>query len=181
MRATTKPPQARAEEERAVDVLPLEQEKHTLGILTFGIEFHRTLQAIERIRAQFLDELDIIDTLNLVDGLLQHLCSGVPLNSTRVNVLVSATKLSKVVLDELSVLIGVEPRIPPCLRGHYTLGSSDSDSIGKRFPLVRTRRSNKRLRIVVLLLKGFDEGDRICHANRTKNNHIRSRMNYLFG
>src|SRR6266700_278795 len=83
-----------------------------------------------------------------------------------------ATELSKVVFDELTVLIGVEPRIPPCLRSHYTFGSINSDGIGKRFPFVRTGRGNNRLRIVVLLLKGFDEGDAIRHAYRTENNDV---------
>src|SRR5258708_962606 len=164
-----------------IPVLPLEKERDRSGVLAVRGELHGSLQRIERIRVQLLDELGVVNTVDFIDGLRQYLHHRVRLHRIRANIGGSATVLGDIVLLKLGVLEGVDTSKPATVGDKYALGILGTpDWAGELVTLVWAARCDEGLWIVVLLLKSFDVGDTV-RGKGAQHHQVRPGGDHLLG
>ena len=67
--------------------------------------------------------------------------------------------------------------VPPALGNHDALGIAEADGFGEGLALVWTRGGDDRLRTVVLLDKGMEQGDRQVRTGGTDHDQLSVRVN----
>src|SRR5438132_979625 len=126
-------------------------------VLTRVVKFHRALNTRERIaRVEFPDEGSIVDAMNLINRLLQHLPHRICLGDVRADRIGCATVFGQVGLNHVSITRVIGLGVPSIWDKH-AIGGPHTDGLDELVALIRPRCCNDGLRIIVLLLKGMDE------------------------
>src|SRR5207302_9187046 len=119
-----------------------------------------------------IDDFCIVETLCLVDSLLQDLPYRKGLDRIRADISRAAAELLDESGDKEIVLVGLDRRPPPAVRDEHSLGVLRPNGLGKSGTLIGSRSSDKYLGIVMLRRKILQIGSAFRQRRGTQDSHI---------